>query len=138
MDGTQQGTHPEPETQQQGPGTWLPVKQASGSACREMGDGGGTVALEKEREGYCRYRSHDPPGWALHGAEEVRQEGGATLMGLPWASTDTCNFPLPSHLPLYLGDKDGGVTPRPPPPFLYRSPPALLLPQPPMGLLQSY
>ena len=29
------------------------------------------------------YRSHHPPRWALHGAEEVRWGGGTLLMGLP-------------------------------------------------------
>ena len=30
-------------------------------------------------------------------------------MCLPCGSTDTCNFPLPSHLPLYPGDKASGA-----------------------------
>lgn len=54
MDGTRQGTHPEPETQQQGPGTYLPVKEASGSAGREK---------EKERE-----------RWGCYGTRETQRD----------------------------------------------------------------
>lgn len=84
--------------------------------------------IERESEGYSRCRAHDPPRWALHGAEEVRQAGGrAALMGLPWGSTDAWNFPLISHLLLYLGDKASEAVTLP---HLFSgSPPALLLPQ---------
>lgn len=93
-----------------------------------------------QREAYCTYRSHDHPRWALHGAEEViRQGGGRALMGLPWGSTDACNFPLPPCLPLYLGDRASGAFTlfHPLPSISSLLPPALLLPQIAVGLLES-
>lgn len=43
MDGTWLGTHPEPETKQQGPGTDFAVKEASGS--EGQGEGSGELGL---------------------------------------------------------------------------------------------
>lgn len=97
--------------------------------------------IQRESEGYCRCRAHDPPRWALHGAEEVRQAGvRAALMGLPWGSTDAWNFPLISNLLLYLGDKasEAVTVLSPTLPHLFSgSPPALLLPQTFAGQQQS-
>lgn len=134
MDVIQLRTHPEPETKQQGPGTWYPVKDAFGSKGFE-----GTRQTRRDR--YYRYRSYHAPRWLLDGAAEVRQAGGAALMGLPWGSTDACNFPLPSHLPLYPGDKTSGMSyAMPASPYLhlhlvYPSLPAFPLPPPTVGCI---
>lgn len=69
-------------------GAWLLASCKRGLWECRLGEEGG-VCRERESEGYCRCRAHDPPRWALHGAEEVRQAGRhAALMGLPWGSTD--------------------------------------------------